>query len=84
VARKIFLPEKYEVIGQNYTQRETYSSGLYGPPSKMKLTGYVSRTGDKRNAHRIFIGKPEGRRPLGRARCSRNDNIKMDLKEIGR
>jgi hypothetical protein len=39
--------------------------------------------GEKRNAYRILVGKPEGRRPLGRSRCRRVDNIKMDLREIG-
>jgi hypothetical protein len=39
--------------------------------------------GAKRNAYRISVGKPEGRRPLGRPRCGWVDNIKMDLREIG-
>jgi hypothetical protein len=39
--------------------------------------------GEKRNAYRILVGKPEGRRPLGRPRRSWVDNIKMDLREIG-
>jgi hypothetical protein len=39
--------------------------------------------GEKRNAYRILIGKPEGRRPLGRLRCRWLDNIKMDLREMG-
>jgi hypothetical protein len=37
----------------------------------------------KRNAYRILVGKPEGRRPLGRPRCMWEDNIKMELREIG-
>jgi hypothetical protein len=40
--------------------------------------------GEKRNAYRILVGKPEGRRPLGRSRDRWVDNIKIDLKEIGR
>jgi hypothetical protein len=40
--------------------------------------------GEKRNAYRILVGKPEGKRPLGRPRRRWVDNIKMDLKEIGR
>jgi hypothetical protein len=39
--------------------------------------------GEKRNAYRILVGKPEGRRPLGRPRRRWVDNIKMDLGEIG-
>jgi hypothetical protein len=38
---------------------------------------------EKRNAYRILMGKPEGKRPLGRPRCRWVDNIKMDLREIG-
>jgi hypothetical protein len=39
--------------------------------------------GEKRNAYRILVGKPEGRRPLGRPRRGWVDNIKMDFREIG-
>jgi hypothetical protein len=39
--------------------------------------------GEKRNAYRILLGKPEGKRPLGRTRRRWVDNIKMDLREIG-
>jgi hypothetical protein len=39
--------------------------------------------GENRNAYRILVGKPEGKRPLGRPRCRWVDNIKMDLREIG-
>jgi hypothetical protein len=39
--------------------------------------------GEKRNACRILVGKPEGKRPLGRPRCWWEDNIKMDLRKIG-
>jgi hypothetical protein len=39
--------------------------------------------GGKRNADRLLVGKPEGKRPLGRQRCRWVDNIKMDLLEIG-
>jgi hypothetical protein len=37
--------------------------------------------GEKRNVYRLLVGKPEGKRPLGRPRCRRIDNIKMDLLE---
>jgi hypothetical protein len=39
--------------------------------------------GEKRNAYRIFVGKPEGKRPLGRPRRRWEDTIRMDLREIG-
>jgi hypothetical protein len=38
--------------------------------------------GEKRNAYRILVGKPEGKRPLGKPRCRWVDNIKIDLREI--
>jgi hypothetical protein len=38
---------------------------------------------EKRNAYKLLVGKPEGRRPLGRQRCRLLDNIKMDLVEVG-
>jgi hypothetical protein len=39
--------------------------------------------GEKRNAYRILVGKPEGKRPLGRPRLRWEENIRMDLREIG-
>jgi hypothetical protein len=42
-----------------------------------------STNGEKRNAYRIFVGKPEGKRPIGRPRRRWVDNIKTDLREIG-
>jgi hypothetical protein len=42
-----------------------------------------STNGETRNAYRILVGKPEGKKPLGRPRCRWVDNIKMDLGEIG-
>jgi hypothetical protein len=43
----------------------------------------VARIGEKRNVYRILVGKPEGKRPLGRRRRGWMDNIKMDILEIG-
>jgi hypothetical protein len=49
----------------------------------MKLAGQVARMGEKRNVYRILLGKPEGKRPLGRPRHMRVGNIKMVLRDIG-
>ena len=43
----------------------------------------VARMGEGRGVHRVLVGKPEGKRPLGRPRRSWEDNIKMDLQEVG-
>jgi hypothetical protein len=50
---------------------------------RMRWAGHVARMGEKRNAYRIFVGKPGGKTPLGRRRRRWVDNIKMDLKELG-
>jgi hypothetical protein len=49
----------------------------------MRWAGHVAPKGETRNAYRILVGKPEGKRPLGRPSCRCKDNIKMDLREIG-
>jgi hypothetical protein len=64
---------------------------LYSSPSiirmmkarRMRRAGHVERRGEKRNAYRLLVGKPEGRRPLGRPRRRWLDNIRMDLVEAG-
>jgi len=43
----------------------------------------VARMGDDRGVHRVLMGKPEGKRPLGRPRRRWEDNVKMDLREVG-
>ena len=50
----------------------------------MRWAGHVARTGEDRVVHRVLVGKPEGKRPLGRPRRRWGDNIKMDLQEVGR
>jgi hypothetical protein len=50
---------------------------------RMRWVGHVARMGEKRNVCRLLVGKPEGKRPLGRSRLRWIDNIKMDLLEIG-
>jgi hypothetical protein len=49
----------------------------------MMWAGQVARMGEKRSAYRLLIGKPEGRRPLGRPRRRWLDNVRMDLVEVG-
>jgi len=44
--------------------------------------GHVARMGDRRGVYRVLVGKPKGKRPLGRPRSRREDNIKMDLQEV--
>jgi hypothetical protein len=64
---------------------------LYSSPSiiriikvrRMRCAGNVARIGEKRNAYRLLVGKPEGRMPLGRPRPRWLDNIRMDLVEVG-
>jgi hypothetical protein len=64
---------------------------LYSSPSiiriiksrRMRLAGHVAQMGEKRNAYRLLVGKPEGKRPLGRPRRRWLDNIRMDLGEVG-
>jgi hypothetical protein len=50
---------------------------------RMRWAWHVARMGETRNAYRILVGNPEGRRPLGRPRRRWVDDIKMDLREIG-
>jgi hypothetical protein len=64
---------------------------LYSLPSIIRIIksrriwwiGHVARRGKKRNVYRLLVGKPEGKKTLGRPRCRWIDNIKMDLLEIG-
>jgi hypothetical protein len=51
--------------------------------SKMRWAGRVVRMGEGKNVYRVLVGKPEGKRPLGRPRRRWDDGIKMDLGEIG-
>ena len=50
---------------------------------RMRWAGHVARMGEDRGVHRVFVGTPEGKRPLGRPRRRWEDNIKMDLQEVG-
>jgi hypothetical protein len=91
VLRRIFGPKGNEVTEGWRKLHNEELHNLYSSPSiirmiktrRMKWAGHVARIGAKRNAYGILVGKPEGKRPLGRPRCSWVDNIKMDLKETG-
>jgi hypothetical protein len=50
---------------------------------RRRRAGHVARMGEKRNACRLLVGKPEGRRPLGGPRHRWVDNIRMDFGEVG-
>jgi len=49
----------------------------------MRWAGHVVHMGDRRGVFRVLVGKPEGMKPLGRSRHRWEDNIKMDLQEVG-
>jgi hypothetical protein len=49
----------------------------------MRLAGIVASMGERRGSCRVLVGKPEGRRPLGSSRRRWEDNIKMDLRDVG-
>ena len=50
---------------------------------RMRWAGHVARMGEEMGVHRVLVGKPEGKRPLGRPRRRWVDNIRMDLQEVG-
>ena len=51
---------------------------------RLKRAGHVAHMEEGRGVHKVLVGKPEGKRPLGRPRRRWEDNIKMDLEEVGR
>jgi hypothetical protein len=91
VLRRIFGPKRDEVAGGWRKLLNEELHGLYSSPSIvrviktrwMRWAGNVARMGEVRGAYDILVGRPEGRRPLGRPRRRWEDNIKMDLREIG-
>jgi hypothetical protein len=91
VLRRIFGPKGDEVTGVWIKLHNEERRDLYSSPNIIKIiksrrmgwTGHVARMVEKRNAYRLFVGKPEGKRPLGRPRRRWVDNIRMDLGEVG-
>jgi hypothetical protein len=82
VLRRIFGPKRDEVTGEWRKLHNKELHDLYSLPSiirimKSRRAGHVARMGEKRNMYRLLVGKPEGKRPLGRPRCRRVNNIRM-------
>jgi hypothetical protein len=91
VLRRIFGPKRNEVTGEwrklhNEELRDLYSSLSIIriiKSRRMRWEGHVARMGEKRNAYRLLVGKPNRKRPLGRPRRRWVYNIRMDLGEVG-
>ncbi|KAJ4427876.1 hypothetical protein ANN_23882 [Periplaneta americana] len=91
VLRKIFGAKRDEVTGEWRKLHNTELHALYSSPDiirniksrRLRWAGHVARMGESRNAYRVLVGRPEGKRPLGRPRRRWGDNIKMDLREVG-
>ena len=91
VLRRVFGPKRDEVTGEWRKLHNEELKDLYSSPSivqvvksrRMRWAGHVARMGEERGVHRVLVGKPEGKRPLGRPRRMWEDNIKMDLQEVG-
>jgi hypothetical protein len=90
VLRRIFGPKRDEATGEWRRLHNKELNDLYSSPNitwviklrRMTWVGHVAHMGEKRCAYRILVGRPDGRRPLGRPRCRWEDNIKMDLQEV--
>jgi hypothetical protein len=67
----------------NEELNDLYSSVRVIQSRRMRWAGHVARMGEGRGAYRILVGRPEGRRPLGRPRSRWEYNIKMDLQNVG-
>ena len=92
VLRRVFGPKRDEVTGEwrklhNEELRDLYTLPyivLVVKSGRMRWVGHVACMGEGRGMHRVLVGKPEGKRPLGRPILRWEDNIKMDLQEVGR
>jgi hypothetical protein len=90
VLMRIFRPKREEVTGQ---WRRLHKEELYDLFSslnvirviksrRMRWAGHVARMGERSGAYSVSVGKPEGKRPLGRPKRKWEDNIKMDLQDV--
>jgi hypothetical protein len=90
VLRRIFGPKRDDVTGE-WQELRNELNDLYFSPNViwviksriMRWVVHVARMEERRGAYWILVGKPEGVRPLGRPRCRWEDNIKIDLQEMG-
>jgi hypothetical protein len=85
-------PKRNEIRGEwRKLIRNEELNDMYSSPNfvrviksrRMRWAGHVTRMGERRGLFRVSVGKPEGKRPLGRPRHRREDNIKIDLQEVG-
>jgi hypothetical protein len=91
VLRRVFGTKRDEVTREWRKLQNEELNDLYSLPNivrvvksrRMRWAGHVSRMGEERGVHRVLVGKPEGKRTLGRPRRKSEDNIKMDLQEVG-
>ena len=91
VLRRIFGSRRDEVTGEWRRLNNEELNDLYCSPNivrviksrRMRWAGHVALLGEERGVYRVLVGKPEGRRPLGRPRRRWVDNIRMDLQEVG-
>jgi hypothetical protein len=90
VLRRVFGPKRDEVTGEWRKLHNEELRDFYSSPSiiriiktRIRWSPHVARIGEKRNAYRLLVEKPEGKRPLGRPRRRWVDNIRMDLGEMG-
>jgi len=87
VLRRVFEPKRDEVTGEWRKLHNEELSNLYSLPNivrvvksrRMRWAGHVARIRYGRDVHSVLVGKPEGRRPMGRPRGRWEDNIKTDL-----
>ena len=91
VLRRVIGPKRDEVTGEWKKLHNEELNDLYCSPNivrvvkwrRMRWAGHVERMGERRGVYRVLVGKPEGKRSLGRPRRRWEDNIKMDLQEVG-
>jgi len=89
--RRIVGPKRDEVIGEWRILHNEELNNLYSSPSivrviksrRIRWAGHVGHMGEGRGVYRVLVRKPEGRRPLGRPRRRWEDNLRMDLREVG-